>query len=358
MRPYPGLKLLCQRVGSCMIYDYADVRVLQIEGTQACNADCPMCIRRGGDGLVIRGLANQRPMRLLDYARLLTPEFVQQLAQISLCGNYGDPMLMPYLDWILDMTRANSKLAVTAETNGGMHLPPWWAKLATALNPGSRVTFNIDGLRDTLGVYRRKVDYDTVIANAQAFIAAGGNATWSFLPFRHNEHQVDEARDLAKQLGFTSFEVRVTERFFRNDGSELESYTKSGTTLYPAKNPAYQFKREGTQAEYLATLSSCKVSCRASTGKRVYVDYAGYVFPCCFVAAVHGEDCADLGTTMIRDKLATYSKDKQPTLSNYSLREIVAGDFFKWVYDHFDTPADRPIACSAVCGAGLFKTSK
>jgi pyruvate-formate lyase-activating enzyme len=297
-------------------------------------------------------------MHARDYMALLTPELLFQIEQVSLCGNYGDPMLMPNLFGILERLRINPKIRVTVETNGGMHDAAWWRRLAHALNPGSHVTFNIDGLCANLEVYRRNVSYATVIHNATAFIRGGGKAFWSFLPFAHNEHQVESAREISQALGFAGFEVRVTERFYRNDGVELESYTKSGTTLRPATKPEYSYRRDTTQAEYLAQLSSCKVTCKATTEKRVYVDYAGYVFPCCFVSAIYGDDCEDLGTTMIRDRLASYTEAEQPCLRNQTLQQIVEGDFFKWIYDHFDTPQDRPVACSAVCGAGLFKISK
>ena len=49
--------------------------------------------------------------------------------------------------------------------------------------------------------------------SAQAFINAGGRAEWDFLVFRHNEHQVESARKLAKEMGFAKFYVRKTGRF-------------------------------------------------------------------------------------------------------------------------------------------------
>jgi hypothetical protein len=55
--------------------------------------------------------------------------------------------------------------------------------------------------------------------NVDAFIAAGGNAEWDFLVFRHNEHQVDAARALALGMGFTLFNAKATSRFF-----DLSSY--------------------------------------------------------------------------------------------------------------------------------------
>ena len=35
--------------------------------------------------------------------------------------------------------------------------------------------------------------------NVNAFISAGGTAYWKFLIFKHNEHQVEEAKKLSEQ---------------------------------------------------------------------------------------------------------------------------------------------------------------
>lgn len=43
------------------------------------------------------------------------------------------------------------------------------------------------------------------MANAQAFIDAGGYADWDYLIFKHNEHQIDEAIALSKKMGFGNF---------------------------------------------------------------------------------------------------------------------------------------------------------
>ena len=62
-------------------------------------------------------------------------------------------------------------------------------------------------------MYRRRTDWKTVMRSAESFIEAGGHAEWDFLVFRHNEHQVEEARELAANMGFKNFFVRKTGRF-------------------------------------------------------------------------------------------------------------------------------------------------
>ena len=82
--------------------------------------------------------------------------------------------------------------------------------------------FSIDGLADTNKLYRIGINHDRVMANAKAFIEAGGKARWKFIVFRHNEHQVEEARELAKDMGFWQFDKHVSTRNWEYNFKELE----------------------------------------------------------------------------------------------------------------------------------------
>ena len=71
------------------------------------------------------------------------------------------------------------------------------------------VRFGIDGLEDTNHLYRRNVRWPTLMRNVRAFVEAGGNAEWDFIEFRQNQHQVEQARMLADELGFSMFNVNI-----------------------------------------------------------------------------------------------------------------------------------------------------
>ena len=60
------------------------------------------------------------------------------------------------------------------------------------------------------------------MANAKAFIEAGGKARWKMIVFKHNEHQIDEAKLLAKDMGFWEFDKHVSTRNFEYNFKELE----------------------------------------------------------------------------------------------------------------------------------------
>ena len=46
----------------------------------------------------------------------------------------------------------------------------------------------------------------------------GGRATWVFIAFQHNEHQIGEAKELSIKMGFQNFMFRRNNRSILTDG--------------------------------------------------------------------------------------------------------------------------------------------
>ena len=94
-----------------------------------------------------------------------------------------------------------------------MWKPEVWGNIGKAMGEAEQkqgvekvMTFSIDGLADTNKLYRIGINHERVMANAKAFIEAGGKARWKMIVFKHNEHQIDEAKQLAKDMGFWEFD--------------------------------------------------------------------------------------------------------------------------------------------------------
>jgi len=174
---------------------------IHVEPTTRCNASCPGCPRNNfGYGL-------KEGLKLIDIdVNFLTNFFNKcfNLAHVHLCGNRGDPIAYKHLKSLLSSLPIN-KYSVTIHTNGSLRSTAWWAELGKYKSNALEVTFSIDGLADTNHIYRQATSFNKIIDNAKAFIDAGGNAVWKFLTFKHNQHQVEEARELASNLGFIDF---------------------------------------------------------------------------------------------------------------------------------------------------------
>ena len=68
------------------------------------------------------------------------------------------------------------------------------------------VFFGLDGTdQKSLEKYRIGSNFKKVQENYRAFIGAGGNATWQFIVFDHNEHLIKEAENMSKVEGFKRF---------------------------------------------------------------------------------------------------------------------------------------------------------
>lgn len=196
-----------------MKFDRSRVKTLHIEASSVCNAACPMCPRE------INPLFNKSTdaisITLEQIQEKFDVDFIKQLELVYLCGSYGDPAACPDCIKILKYLReVNDRVCLGLHSNGGLRNTKWWEELGKILSrTGDYCRFGIDGLKDTNHIYRVNTDFDKVMDNAQAFISSGGQAVWEFIVFEHNEHQVEEARRMSKELGFVDFIEKVSRRF-------------------------------------------------------------------------------------------------------------------------------------------------
>jgi len=240
-----------------------NIREIHVEPTTVCQAECSMCART-----VLNYHTNKANNSELSLSRFkeLTKDVVSNLEKILFCGTLGDPVsckeLLDIISWVQEV---NPSIVIGINTNGAIRNKKWWTQLANLikLNPLSYVVFSIDGLSDTNHVYRVNVSWAKLIENAQSFIAAGGVAQWDMLVFDHNKHQVDQARQLAKDMGFRAFRTKISNRFGTHN-----------TSLIPPDNQMPEIELE-------------QFSCMAEDTGSVYLSAAGVWYPCCYIHDEH-----------------------------------------------------------------------
>lgn len=236
-----------------------DIDVLQLEPTDVCQAECPLCARET-DTLFDKNGKNH-----LSYNQIIEcfPERkIKLLKKMFMCGVYGDPAAGKHtLDIYNQFKSINPEITLGMNTNGALRSKTWWVDIAkTFNNPHDYVVFSIDGLSDTNHIYRVNVDWRKLMENVSAFIENGGSAHWDMLVYQHNQHQVEDAKKLANQMGFTWFRAKVSNR------------PQTKTIKYPIKwklpNP----------------VNSGSIKCAALNEKTAYIDSRGTVRPCCWLA--------------------------------------------------------------------------
>lgn len=262
---------------------YNEIKDIHAELTTLCNARCPMCVRNA-HGFPHNFGYPEASLTMHDIKKIFTNDFIKQLDSFNVCGNFGDFVANNESAEILEYIKdTNPKIRIIVSTNGGARTGDFWAKLA-ALD--CEIHFCIDGLDDTHSLYRVDTAYSTVIKNAQAFINAGGNAVWKMIEFDHNLHQINDARQIAKQLGFRTFEVanhgRISGSLFDRKGSLVTTlgpgphHTKIEDVIaWESKDPAEDYMLQQPE-------KSC-VSCYTQNAKSVYLAANGEIYPCCFL---------------------------------------------------------------------------
>lgn len=360
------------------MFNYDDIDEYQIEITTRCNAACPQCPRNNnGEGVNPYLPLEYLPRTVVD--RAFPIELVSGLRQVFFCGSYGDPIAHPdFLDILRDFRSKSSTVWLYIHTNGGIRSPEWWAELASILNGYGKIDFGIDGLADTNHLYRRNVQWDKVMANTRAFISAGGKAQWNYIVFRHNEHQVDEAKQLSQEMGFESFLPRNTGRFFNHEHvEEMSSWPAPGYTIEPPVNPQYknrsmlrltELKNEYNNVrDYFDTT---EIRCDAMLGNKVAITAEGLVLPCNFFThnlydarfrdrqVLPGSNDLSMvnGENQIQSIVGHYGADNL-NIKHKTLEEIFANAFWQHVVDSWTKTLDqgRIFECAMTCGSKLTK---
>ena len=243
-----------------------NVKEIHIEPTSLCNAECPMCARNVY-GKMLNPYIRLKSLPLKWFQDNIKPEQIKQLKKIFFCGNVGDPASAPELIQIAQyFKKHNPNIVVGLNSNGGLKTKDWWKRLGEVLQGElDYCVFSIDGLEDTNHIYRRNVNWNKVMENTMSFMSTGARAHWDMLVFEHNKHQVEESKEIAKEMGFSWFRTKETDRW--------DTYTKN-MGFMPTED--YQPPSYGRN-----------VICEKDRDSSVFLDYTGKYWPCCHMAEAY-----------------------------------------------------------------------
>ena len=381
------------------------IESVHIELTDKCNSGCPMCPRYIDQGAQLNPLLPNAEITLEQFKNWLPVEFIQGLSRFYACGNYGDPIAAKDTLAIYQYIRSiNPNTGLAMHTNGGVRNPEWWYELGKTMNISARgdyCTFSIDGLEDTNHLYRRKTNFKRIMENVREFLRAGGVAHWDFIVFDYNEHQVEEARSLAKEMGFENFNIKRTTRWYTyNEGrGAYEVKNRKGEVEYTLRQPlneelkhsTWSVLQENLQAPNYVTeqeydkmtydeltynmenpngapekvnYSKFEIGCRAAKGPRaskneIFVSATGHLFPCCFLGGepwrhIHGTELSkDNFMKMVELNGGMDSID----LHKHSLADIMASPIYSELLARSFNVGHpmRSRQCATCCGVGWNK---
>ena len=259
---------------------------LAIEPTTSCNLRCPECPS---------GLRSfTRPTGMLD--KVMFEKTIAELQDALLYLTFyfqGEPYL--HKDFLQMVSMATQKGIYTSTSTNAHYLSPENA-LATVKSGIDRVIISLDGTtQDTYEQYRIGGSLEKVIEGTKNLIAAKRDlksktphVIFQFLVVKPNEHQIHDARSMAKSLGVDEIRFKTAQIYDYEEGSGLipendkyARYRKTASGKYEIKNKL---------------LNHCWKMWHSAV-----ITWDGLVVPCCF------------------DKDAEY---RMGNVSNQSFREV------------------------------------
>lgn len=375
-----------------------NIKNIHVEITDRCNAACPMCARNIYGGPANPHLSNKE-ITIEHFKNTFSVDFIKQLRRIYFCGNYGDPILGKDLIKIMEYVREiNPEIKLGMNSNAGAGSPERWKRLGEILSQkNDYCCFSIDGLEDTNHIYRRHVKWDHVMQSAEAFISAKGKARWEFIVFKHNEHQIEEARALSVQMGFSQFSEKNSGRFFSvQNGVQVNAHPVYSSNLEfeysiePATNDKEKYASKGlskinselnslfpkkmevdfnqpllaglensyftdSNAENRFT-TDANINCKAMEEDSIFLSADGHVYPCCWTAYPMNSFWNSNESRQLRELINECGGKDTISIHKTPILKIIEGPFFKRLAESWNKPCAKEgknISCSIHCGTHL-----
>lgn len=381
------------------MYDFSRPFSFHIELTDKCNARCVQCSRNFVDDL---GNLNERPNLCLteitiDQYKDIFKDYLHKTKTINFCGNMGDPLfakdILAITEYSFSHVLRPDKGLLKIYTNGGFRSKKWWSEYGNLLKDKTHeVNFAIDGLEDTHHFYRTNTRFHRVIENATAFIEAGGTAEWSFIRFGHNQHQEDDCRKLAKELGFKKFTAVNTQRFYGREkisykwrdeeysitrykpeqkiikalpSKDLNRTTKvwDNTPVNKISKDVVNISTETARAKFQKDVvkstkeSTGSIDCHVAMRNEVFIDCMGYVHPCCWIGSHEYHRINKIKKRVAGDDFNDFlleSREFEPAWEK-SFLDTIKNDWYQHIL-----PLSWDISpctiCARQCGKGKFTT--
>ena len=183
-------------------------RRLNIDSSTRCNLSCPGCSRT-------RSLAagsnkwQVTDMKMSDFQALVAEN--NNILRLTYNLTLSDPIYSgSFIKQLEHLNTLTHRPRIIISTNASGRNVAWWLKLARLLAADDKVEFAIDGLSDTNHIYRVNSEWDTIMLGANTLRENWtGRMVWRYVIFEHNYHQIGQAKQLSKSIGFDAFRAVV-----------------------------------------------------------------------------------------------------------------------------------------------------
>ena len=293
-----------------------------IEPTSKCTLECPLC-----DRTWFYEKFKKRLLHEIHVDNIVN--FVGPNAVVSMCGNNGDPIYHSKFHELCKKLKDNN-CTITITTNGSSKTKTWWKKLNDILDANDKIIFSIDGLEDTNHLYRKNAKWKSIMAAIEVLQTRRCRIIWKFIPFKHNQHQIYQAKQLCNKLNFDDFRLEKSDRWLGKkelmpDRDYVDSYYKHQKTVL-------------IDSDYTADM---KPQCLKNNlpSNALYIDAEGDFYPCCWI-----------GTYRYKYKHLFAPNKKNFNISNNSLDSILEQKEVKEFFESTKQFTSAHECCKIQCG--------
>jgi MoaA/NifB/PqqE/SkfB family radical SAM enzyme len=330
------------------------IKKIELEITSGCNAACPGCARTQNLDIL-----NVQSFTLDDLKRIFpsADEIIDR--KFKFCGVLGDPAFnLECVDMVEYLALRGGWCQLS--TNGAIQNADWWYKLGQlSYETGNiDVSFCVDGHKETNHVYRVNTVWNVLERNLQAYVDGGkgkAQATWIFIVFDHNEHELNVAREHAARLGikfatrtgmrnsYHNWVAQIKKKDLAQNKvvTEQKIITTTGAKEHSKKDQikeldqfikSYSKKENIDKSKKDAIVNS--ISCKYVHEGEIFISSDQRVWPCCFLW-----DSYFKNKESIVDKLESFGSNWN-SLKHFSLKEILDHEWYQtllelsWDLDH------------------------
>lgn len=177
-----------------------------VDPCNVCNLRCPLCPTGNGDIERSRGM-----LKYKDY-QVILDKIAPYAVEISL-HNWGEPLLNKE---IFDIIRATSHRGIATNMSSNLSIEKDNLGERLVESGLEYLIVSLDGVtQDVYEQYRARGNIDLVFQNMRSIMEAKKRLKsktpkieWQFLVFKHNEHQIEQARAMAEEFGVDRFRLR------------------------------------------------------------------------------------------------------------------------------------------------------
>ena len=206
---------------------------------------------------------------------------------------------------------------------------------------------------------------DKVFANAKTFIENGGNAEWKWIGFDYNDHQLEDAKRMSKEMGFSAFiykNTRVRHSIIRQamglqDLDKGVTATSKNVNSTISKDIVKQAQKEIASVKDFANESVIKCRFRREKNYGFQVEHSGRIYQCCHLPGYYNYQQPGSKIYKEYEYYTNKYSSNWNSLDEHNIMDILNHQYFQHdLTDSFNNKTDasenpRISRCISKCGS-------